>query len=313
MKRIIANAFAGFALLLSACAPRPAVNVHVQDAPVPPYSAAEVRMHIEALAHDSMLGRLTAGPGIEKAAGYIDRHFARTGIQGFLGGPRVLRYEFTANTLAPNVVGAIPGTVRERADSMIVLVAHFDHIGTTSAAAGSDSIFNGADDNASGTAALLEAARLIKLRGGLPYTVVFAAVSGEESGMAGSRVMLESGRIDATRVVAAINMDMVGRGSASSLTIVAGRRSFLGSLALDVARRNQALGLSPVYDAPRSTMIRRSDHASFIARGVAAIGLFTGEHPDYHQVTDSADRVDTDKVARVAAYVVQIAERVAAR
>jgi hypothetical protein len=313
MMNRIAVMTSAVAVLLSACAPRPVVNMNASDSRLPPYSPAEVRTHIEALAHDSMLGRLTAGPGIEKAANYIDRHFGRTEIQGFLGGPRVLRYEFKANTFAPNVVAAIPGTIRERADTLIVLVAHFDHIGTRDGSAGNDSIFNGADDNASGTAALLEAARLIKLRGGLPYTVVFAAVSGEESGMVGSRVLLESGRIDATRVVAAINMDMVGRGSTSSLTIIGGRRSFLGSLAMDVARRNTELRLSPVYDSPRSTMIRRSDHASFIVRGVPAIGLFTGEHPDYHQVTDSSDRVDTDKVARIAAYVVQIAERLAAR
>ncbi len=311
MSHYYSSAFALSAALVCGCASAGKVAVASPDPTVPAYSVDAVRAHVDALAHDSMLGRLTTGPGIQSASRYIDSHFAGLGLGGLLGGPRVVLYEFAKGKIAPNVVAIIPGNARPHADSMIVLVAHFDHVGTISTSG--DSIFNGADDNASGTAALLEAARLLKNNDALPYTVVFAAVSGEESGLVGSRVLLASGMLDPSRVIAAINMDMVGRGAPSRLEVIGGRDAFLAQLAMDVARRTPSLGLAPRMEIMPANARARSDHGSFLERGVPAIHLFTGFHADYHKVSDAAERVDADKVARIAAFVVKITERVAAR
>ncbi len=159
----------------------------------------------------------------------------------------------------------------------------------------------------------MEAARLLNASERLPYTIVFAAVSGEESGLIGSRVLLGSGVLEPSRVIAAINMDMVGRGAPSRLEVIGGRHAFLAQLAMDVARRTPALGLSPRMEIMRDIARARSDHGSFLERGVPAIHLFTGFHADYHKVSDVAERVDADKVARIAAFAVKITERIAAR
>lgn len=208
---------------------------------------------------------------------------------------------------ADNIIGAIPGSAAP--DSLVVFIAHYDHVGTGPPDARGDSIFNGADDNASGTAALIEIARAFSR--GLPprRTVVFAAVAGEEQGMVGSRALFEQDVLDPGRIVAAINLDMIGRNAPDEVWIVGGGRSSLGDLAHRLADHATGLRLRPVPDS--DGLLERSDHWTFLARDIPAIGFFSGTHADYHRRSDEADRIDADKAARVATLAARVGRAIA--
>ncbi|HEX8394541.1 MAG TPA: M28 family peptidase, partial [Longimicrobium sp.] len=202
---------------------------------------------------------------------------------------------------APNVVAVLPGSDPVLRDQYVVLTAHFDHVGVAHGADG-DSIYNGADDNASGTAALLAAAEAFgRLRRAPARSVVFLAVSAEERNLQGSQYWVAHPSVPRERIVANINLDMVGRNAPDTLTVLGQEYSSLGEL---VARVNAAhpelrFHLQSQVD-PALRWFGRSDQASFVAAGVPALFFSTMQHPDYHRVTDSPANLNTEKLARVA-------------
>ena len=286
--------------------------------------ARDVDRHIAFLASDDRRGRGTPGPGLERTAAWIATAFHEAGIEPAGDSSGYLQYwpyqgrgaPADSAVLVPNVVGWVPGSELTRAGEYVIVVAHYDHVGVGTPDESGDSIYNGADDNASGVAALVEVAQAF---GALPTPparpVILLAVSGEERGLLGSHWFAEN-RSDLNGAVAVLNMDMVGRNAPDSLGLVGYEYSTLGPLIEELADAEmsdgRSLGFSIVRDlAPGQNLFRRSDHWPFAHAGVPAIAISSGLHEDYHAPSDEADLVNDEKVARVARLVFLTAHRLA--
>jgi Zn-dependent M28 family amino/carboxypeptidase len=209
--------------------------------------------------------------------------------------------------MPPNVVGILPGSDPELRNTYVVFSAHFDHVGTAGTGSwdcrpvGDNRICNGADDNASGTTAILELAEAFALLPERPRrSLIFLAVSGEEKGLLGSAHFVDNPTVPVEAIVANINMDMIGRNHPDSVVVIGQTYSSLGPLLHQVNDRHPELGLTVADDLwPEQRFFYRSDHFSFARREIPAIFFFTGVHEDYHRPTDTADRIDVDKVTRI--------------
>ena len=204
----------------------------------------------------------------------------------------------------PNVVAELPGRDPELRDEYIVLSAHFDHVGVGIPLDG-DSIYNGADDNGSGTAVLLEVGRAL---GSLPpelrprRSVLFLHVSGEEKGLLGSEWWVDHPTRPIDSIVANINMDMVGGNTHPDTIAVIGRDySSLGPTIMAVNGERPELGLTTVPDMwPEQALFFRSDQFNFMREEIPSLFLFAGFHECYHRPCDELDFVSHRKVSRVA-------------
>jgi hypothetical protein len=219
-----------------------------------------------------------------------------------------------------NVLGFVEGRDPDKRGEMIVIGAHLDHDGTDA----QGRIYNGADDNASGTAAVIAAAAALARAaeaGERPArSVLFALWNGEEKGSLGAFAFVAAPQ-PARRVVANLNLDMVGRNeevpdaadwrfagmpkvaaSASVNTLHVLGYSYSPDLAANLREANEAIGLTlkEDFDYGIHNLVQRSDHWAFLSRGIPALFLTTGLHPDYHTPDDDAARIDFGKLTRVA-------------
>lgn len=201
-----------------------------------------------------------------------------------------------------NVIAFLEGSHVELNHEVIVLGAHYDHLGMggeNSMYRGAPAIHNGADDNASGTSALLELAqRLASHRDTLQRSVLFIAFSGEEMGTLGSKYFLEHPTVDSARMIAMFNFDMVGRMKEDKLVIHGVGTSPPFESYLKQANENYQLKLTLLQDGNGP-----SDFAEFYRRNIPVIGFFTDVHEDYHKPTDDADKINVDgeeKIVRLA-------------
>jgi Tol biopolymer transport system component len=194
-----------------------------------------------------------------------------------------------------NLLGIVKG--REKPDEFVILSAHYDHLGyggPNSLAQGGPAIHHGADDNASGTAGILEIAR--RLAASPPRrSVLVAAWTGEEDGLLGSAHWARRPTVDLANVVGVVNLDMIGRLGDDGVAIdgVASADEFPAL----IKQANEAIGLKLGLTA--GAMGGRSDHATFLLRGIPALHLFTGAHADYHKPSDTADRLNAEGMAKV--------------
>ena len=208
----------------------------------------------------------------------------------------------TSSHTPPNVVGMVRGSDPELRDEYIVYSAHFDHVGVGIANEVGDSIYNGADDNASGTAALLETAAAFAALDVAPArSVVFLAVSGEEKGLLGSEYYSENPTVPIGRIVMNINMDMVGRNHPDTVIGLGRQYTNLGPLTDRVLREHPDLRLTLIEDPiPEEQGFFRSDHLNFVNKDIPAIFFSAGfDHEDYHKPSDEVELIDMDKAARV--------------
>jgi hypothetical protein len=206
-----------------------------------------------------------------------------------------------------NIAAVLPGRDAARAGQYVSLGAHYDHVGIGVPVNG-DSIYNGADDNASGTAAVLEVAeRLASLpqRDRPARSVLFLWYTGEEHGLLGSRTFADAPTVPRDSIVVNINADMVGRNHPDSLHVVGAGR-FSSTLEAAVERINRALPRSFIfdrtYDQPGhpERIFCRSDHYNFARHRIPIVFFTTGLHEDYHQPSDTVEKLDYDKASRVA-------------
>ncbi|HNY01235.1 MAG TPA: M20/M25/M40 family metallo-hydrolase [Bacteroidales bacterium] len=198
-----------------------------------------------------------------------------------------------------NVVAFIEGSDSLLSKEAIVIGGHYDHIGyRTNAWPGSDSIFNGADDNASGTSGMLAVARAFASMPHPPKrSVIFIAFAGEERGMLGSQTWIDHPLWPLDKTVAMLNLDMISRNHPDSIYILGARQNPGLMKVIRKVNRETALSLGP----GRSRKIPGgSDHISFFRRGIPAVFFFAGLHEDYHSAADEARRTDAVKAARVA-------------
>jgi hypothetical protein len=216
-----------------------------------------------------------------------------------------------------NILGLLPGAGRAAEGDAaaidpretVVLGAHYDHLGyggANSAAPGEQAIHHGADDNASGTALLVEVARRLAAGPKLPRSVLFAAFSGEERGLLGSGHYTANPAVPLADTVAMVNLDMVGR-LAGDKVIVHGTGTGTGLEPL-VDRLVAAHGLEA---AKEPGGFGPSDHASFYAKKIPVLHVFTGSHGDYHRPTDTAEKINYDGLARLADLVTAVVRELA--
>ena len=221
-------------------------------------------------------------------------------------------------TSAPNVVGILEGGDAVLKKEYVLFTAHMDHIGTPGAgegctARGADSICNGADDDGSGTVAVIELAQAFTTARERPKrSLVFMTVSGEERGLWGSAYFADHPTVPLAKVVADLNSDMVGRNAKDTLAVIGREHSNLGGVVDSIARTHPELNIKPVGDLwPQEGLYYRSDHYNFAKKGVPILFFTTGLHPDYHQVSDSPDKIDAEKEARFARLVFYLGVAVA--
>ncbi|HUG02015.1 MAG TPA: M28 family peptidase [Longimicrobiales bacterium] len=202
---------------------------------------------------------------------------------------------------APNVAGVLRGSDPELANTYLVFSAHMDHLGVGTPDETGDSIYNGADDDASGTSALLEIAEAFAALETPPArSVMFLAVSGEEKGLLGSRWFSDHPTVPVESIVANVNIDMIARNAADSIVVIGQEYSSLGPLVRSIATGYPELGLTVADDLwPEQRFFFRSDHFNFARHEIPALFFFAGVHEDYHRPSDEVDKIDPDKVARV--------------
>ncbi len=258
------------------------------DHPVPGEGAPVLELHRRALAAgDRDLG----APGVRARVRLVRTYLTRAAV--------------------PNLVGVLEGSDPSLRDEYVAISAHVDGVGIRPGAL--DSINNGADDNASGLAALLAIAEAFNEPAVRPRrSLLFLAPSGEEQGLWGSAHFVANPPVPLGRIVALLNMDLIGRNWTDSVIVVGPAFSTLGKTLRRVVDRHPELGMAPIADRwPEERIFYRSDHYHFARRGVPILFFTSGTHPDYHQPTDSPDRVDAEKASRLARLVYHVVAAVA--
>src|SRR5215475_189301 len=208
---------------------------------------------------------------------------------------------------AYNVVGVIEGNDQKLKREYIVIGGHYDHLGhggDSSLAPNSSEIHHGADDNASGTAGMLELARIFSAqRGQLRRSLIFIAFSGEESGLIGSNAYVNKPAAPLADTVAMLNMDMIGRLRDNKLTVGGIGTSPEFRKLVESLNNGFTLQLSEDGFGP-------SDHSSFYAKQIPVFFFYTGVHDDYHKPSDTADKINYEGQAKVVGFVAEIARAI---
>lgn len=210
--------------------------------------------------------------------------------------------------VAKNIAGIISGNDPLLSDEYIVLGAHYDHLGYGGYGTGSlqpdtVAIHNGADDNASGTAALLAiAAELSHNRKQLKRSVIVIAFSAEEEGLLGSRYFVDHLPVPASAIKVMVNMDMVGRLNSEDQLYMGGAGTFPGGVDF-MKKTGEGSGLNLVVHAGS---VGGSDHVSFYQKEISCVGLHTGGHPQYHKPSDDANLINIPGIEKVAKYIYHV-------
>lgn len=207
----------------------------------------------------------------------------------------------TTEIIARNVIGVLPGN-GPNADEYVVIGAHHDHLGVTRG-----QINNGADDNASGVAGMIEIARAMAHTKKRDRSIIFIGFTAEEKGMVGSKHYVDHPTVPLESIIAMINLDMIGRFDESSDQNHLGIHGLAtgDSFKSIVNRNGKAVGFAG-YQGDDSAL-GPSDHASFYRAGIPALFFFTGVHEDYHRPSDDTPKINAKAAARVADFAYHVA------
>ena len=222
-----------------------------------------------------------------------------------------LKDTITSSLTAPNTIGILEGTDPKLKHEYLVYSAHMDHIGITPGQA--DSINNGADDDASGTVGVIELAEAFSRPGARPKrSIIFLTVSGEEKGLWGSDYFASNPPVPIKQIVADINIDMIGRNWTDTIVAIGKEHSDLGATLNRVNAAHRELRMTAIDDRwPEERFYFRSDHYNFARKGVPILFFFNGVHEDYHQVSDSPDKIDSEKEARILKLLFYLGQEIA--
>ncbi len=277
-----------------------------------------LREHVFFLASDSLGGRLIGSEGNLTAGEYIAGQFADIGLDEYNGHSYFHYFEVPRSsgvkdiTLGDplegcNIVGILPGNHPSLKNEYIVIGAHYDHLGAydskSEAGKGEDIVFNGADDNASGTAALIEMARNLKEKK-LSRTIVFVAFDGEEQGLWGSEQFIKDSIVPPELIQVMISMDMVGHyRQTGSLKIVGTRTIMQGKNFMPASGRirvqTTGFELSP---------FTATDTKPFAEKLIPTLAVTTGITSTYHELSDQAETIDYTGMTHVTEYMTKVTE-----
>jgi hypothetical protein len=318
-------------VLLGAC--RSGVS---SPAPAPAADSVRLAADVRFLSSDALEGRGTGTPGNDSAAAYIAARFAALRLTpvipvdsacatnsaarrcpvGFLQrfaarSAAAAHAGLPASLPSSNVAAVIPGIDPKLRSQYVVLGAHFDHLGRSTFGAQDpdqrNAVRNGADDNASGTAAVMELARLFKSRPA-KRSIVVVAFSGEELGLLGSQYFVDHAPLALDSVQAMLNFDMVGRLRDDKLLVYGVATATELPEIVNRANVTPPFRVSAIGDG-----FGPSDHSSFYGRNLPVLHFFTDVHEDYHRASDDAERINFGGLQRVVSYAERIARDLADR
>jgi len=256
---------------------------------LPTLDSARLLANIARLAHDSMAGRAAMTPENAKARSWLAAELQRLGVapigSDFVHPFVMPRRDGADSIRGANVLGLVRGArFRER---FIVVSAHFDHVGVRGG-----EIFNGADDNASGTAAVLELAAHFKAHPPA-HSIIFAFLDGEEIGLVGARAFVNAPPVARDSIVANVNLDMVSRNDTGELFAAGAYHYPAMRPVLESLLPYSAVTLRFGHDSGggRNDWTGQSDHAAFHAVKIPFVYFGVEDHADYHRPTDDVERI----------------------
>ena len=284
----------------------------------------DLKEYLYVLASDSMKGRETGTLGQRNAANFIVNFFKEIGIPPYKYNTYLQKFKVRnvrrygkwkkqsnkKYIKGENIIGYIEGT--DLKDELLVITAHYDHLGTKE-----DSlIYNGADDNGSGTSSIMEIAQafmLAKKEGNGPRrSVLIMPVSGEEKGLLGSKYYADNPIYPLENTIANLNVDMIGRiddyhDNPDYVYLIGSDRlsTELHQISEDVNKQNINLELDYKFneeDDP-NRYYYRSDHYNFAKNNIPVIFYFNGVHADYHKTTDTVDKIHFGKIQKISRYI----------
>jgi hypothetical protein len=305
-RRMISSALRRAALVLAGAASSLAGQPVRPAAPMPALDSARLLADLSALAADSMEGRRVGTPGGARARAYLMRAFARLGLEPARDSfpmPFVRKWAATADIAGVNLVGRVRGT--EHPDRYLVVSAHYDHLGVRKG-----EVFNGADDNASGTAAVLAIAAWFKSHPPR-NSILFAWFDGEEFGLLGAKEFLEHPPVPIDQIVANVNLDMVSRnvkgelyaGGATPWPVMRPLLDGLASVALVTLRQGHDSGVG------EDNWLHQSYHGPFHDRGIPFVYFGVEDHVDYHKATDKVEHIPPGFYVRSARTIAEFVRR----
>jgi Zn-dependent M28 family amino/carboxypeptidase len=277
-------------------------------------TASELKTHLYIVAADGMEGRETGSAGQKKAGVYLINQYVKNNIS-FPKGATSFYQKVPAAFLnakrnqnlpdSENIWAFIEGS--EKPNEVLVISAHYDHVGVKNG-----DIYNGADDDGSGTVALLEIAeafQIAKKSGhGPKRSILFLHVTGEEHGLLGSSYYSENPLFPMANTITDINIDMIGRrdeahANTNNYVYVIGANrlsSDLDNITAEANKKYVQMDLDYKYNDPADPnhFYERSDHYNFAKNGVPSVFLFNGVHADYHQKTDTPDKIEYDALTK---------------
>jgi hypothetical protein len=279
------------------------------------FSAERMMETIRFLSSDELKGRGLGTGELEHAAEFIAGKFQEAGLTpgGEMEGSFFQEWKDPElNITMKNVIGVISGRRPERSDQSVVIGAHYDHIGTGWPDVREENkgkVHPGADDNASGVAVLIELARLLGKELKPDRTLVFVAFTGEEAGRKGSKYYVANEKqFPAKKCIGMVNFDTIGRLGKKKLLVLGA-----GSAKEWIHIFRGAASVTGVETETVPEGLDSSDNISFEEIGVPAIQLFSGPHLDYHRPTDTADKIDSQGLVKVASIAKEVIEYLANR
>ncbi len=327
----------------------PSASPRTETSPTEPAAVArglesivsdDVMRSVQTLTQDDWEGRLAGHPGCKKAGDWIGKRFEQLGLEAIGDNDthfqvfnfqrrndrrrrpgdddkkkrqpkRPVSKPHSTTPTSRNVVGLLRGTDPKLRDEVVVVGAHYDHVGRVGqwnagqrgGADGADDTFNGADDNASGTSALLEIAEaFVSAKVKTRRSVLFLCFSAEEHGLLGSKWYCDHPIVPLDKTVAMINLDMVGHKHKKPFDVVGVAHASGGVLRTAV---QNAMKRVPGFKAELGDWAKRgdSDHASFIKARVPAMFFFSGMHKVYHTVNDEPRTISGRRIERVSRVV----------
>jgi len=302
-----APAFAAIAIAaLAAASP-----LRAQRASLPALDSARLVTDLSILSADSMEGRRVGTPGGARARAWLVKAIARAGLTP-LGDSLQQHFSFAGRggtmTNGVNLVAVLRGT--KHRDRYIVASAHYDHVGMRSPGVNGDTIYNGADDNASGTAALLAIATWCKAHPP-ENSIIFAWFDAEESGDRGSHAFVEAPPVPLAKIVANVNLDMVGRNAKGELYAAGGTPWPVMKPLIAATAAVAEVKLLAGHDSGGrgENWIQQSDQGAFHDKGIPFVYFGVEDHPDYHKPSDEFSRIELGFYARASRTVAEFIRR----